>query len=826
MSQLILRPNANGSTIQLSKYPIISSNYQCVDEATSDGDSSYVYSSAGGYDFYGVPNHSTETGVIDSVKVYVVARKTAIGDTVRSYPGVYTHSTAYWGDYKNLGTSYSENSYTWTTNPNTGSAWTWSEIDSMEIGVKLSTDNPGVNVPRCTQVWVEVDYTDVVAKTSSDTGSGTDSKTGYPSVAHTRSESGSGTESCGSRDLCLTCEFGLGTDAKVNYPAVSHARSDAGIGTESDTSVITCTIASGTVSSDLTNYPYCMIIKASSGLGSTDLTNIFDVLGSNKLKIKAWQGSTQCYIEIATWDTTNKYAELYIRIPSITASGNTTFTLEYNPDWPDNTAYVGATGSTPAMAVWDSNFVAVYHMNDASTTTIADSTSNANTGTKKAIGEPVEVTGTVGKAQSFDGSNDYIDCGNGASLNITDAITIEAWVKPKAIQTYYAGIFGQLSGSIENAGLLNYDHYWSGFIRTASGCFNVSDSVPFSAYDGNTWVHFITTYDGETLRFYKNGDNIATNTTSSGAMGNVTIKKTIGYHNGYPFNGLISEVRISSVARSASWVAATNSNITNTYTTYSTPEGKPGEVTDFTVTASGNNLVLSWTKGTLSTDTVIVRSELQPPASISDGIIVYDGEGSTYTDLGANTDVTPYYYSVWAKTVFDDGTFYSDTAVSTTAGGVGMTLTGNAIWFIGLAAISLAFTAMGYAFRRWPLSMAGGLGWFLTAVFAYGQSSGGWDIYMGIFWLGIAMTFAASFEPLIMPQTKKEEEQIETDYDEDDEEDDDEEFELARHQISRGKRDLMALGNIEGKQNRPITKDQREAFQFARDGVIARRKNH
>ena len=39
------------------------------------------------------------------------------------------------------------------------------------------------------------------------------------------------------------------------------------------------------------------------------------------------------------------------------------------------------------------------------------------------------VNGQIGKALDFDGSDDYIDCGNDSSLDITDEITIEAWVK-------------------------------------------------------------------------------------------------------------------------------------------------------------------------------------------------------------------------------------------------------------------------------------------------------------------------------------------------------------------------------------------------------------
>ncbi|MEA2054191.1 MAG: NosD domain-containing protein, partial [Candidatus Thermoplasmatota archaeon] len=39
----------------------------------------------------------------------------------------------------------------------------------------------------------------------------------------------------------------------------------------------------------------------------------------------------------------------------------------------------------------------------------------------------------AGTALQFDGTNDYIDCGNDASLDITDTITVEMWVKPSAV---------------------------------------------------------------------------------------------------------------------------------------------------------------------------------------------------------------------------------------------------------------------------------------------------------------------------------------------------------------------------------------------------------
>lgn len=59
-----------------------------------------------------------------------------------------------------------------------------------------------------------------------------------------------------------------------------------------------------------------------------------------------------------------------------------------------------------------------------------DSSGNDNDG--DVYGATAGVPGKFGNALSFDGVNDYVDCGNDASLDITTAITIEAWVYPKS----------------------------------------------------------------------------------------------------------------------------------------------------------------------------------------------------------------------------------------------------------------------------------------------------------------------------------------------------------------------------------------------------------
>jgi len=54
-------------------------------------------------------------------------------------------------------TSYASYSYQWDTNPQTGNAWTWDEIDALQIGVGLRKAANGV-ATGCTQVYAEVSY--------------------------------------------------------------------------------------------------------------------------------------------------------------------------------------------------------------------------------------------------------------------------------------------------------------------------------------------------------------------------------------------------------------------------------------------------------------------------------------------------------------------------------------------------------------------------------------------------------------------------------------------------------------------------------------------
>jgi len=154
-------PNASGSNTGCYYYdgsynlPSAGSNYQQVDEVVAD-DGTAIYTNSASYivDTFNIADHSVGSGTINHVKVYF--RSEANSDSMGAKAAIYTHDTIYYGSEESLTGSWADYSHTWTTNPYTGSSWTWDEIDNLEIGVALKR---GSYTAWCTQVYVEVEFT-------------------------------------------------------------------------------------------------------------------------------------------------------------------------------------------------------------------------------------------------------------------------------------------------------------------------------------------------------------------------------------------------------------------------------------------------------------------------------------------------------------------------------------------------------------------------------------------------------------------------------------------------------------------------------------------
>lgn len=131
-----LLPSGAGTTTGWT--PSAGSNYQCVDETTANGDTDYVSTSTATTkdtyafgDLSGTPN-------VKAVAVALHARKDDAG--TRTAVTVVRHSSTDYdgGTTQSFTSSYLQYRENYDTNPGTASAWTYTDVNNAEFGVKLT----------------------------------------------------------------------------------------------------------------------------------------------------------------------------------------------------------------------------------------------------------------------------------------------------------------------------------------------------------------------------------------------------------------------------------------------------------------------------------------------------------------------------------------------------------------------------------------------------------------------------------------------------------------------------------------------------------------
>ena len=294
-------------------------------------------------------------------------------------------------------------------------------------------------------------------------------------------------------------------------------------------------------------------------------------------------GATELAFEIVDWDNVADTAEVWVKVPTVSYTADTDFYVWYKNASALPYARNDTYGSDNA---WESSFKGVWHMGDRSTTTVAESTANNNTGTKKGVGEPAILDASkIGKGQNFDGSNDYISVASHSSLDITGNITMSAWVQVDNIVNY-AKIMVKPSGSGWSS---PYFYYSLGSCSTAIvGQFavntNANEINSGATYSLDTWYLIAGTYDGTTERLYING--VEQNTKAvSGAISTSTQPLCIGMRSttssGEGNDGYIDEVRLAATARTAGWLLTeyNNQNSPSTFCVETTQISKVAAVT-------------------------------------------------------------------------------------------------------------------------------------------------------------------------------------------------------------------------------------------------------
>lgn len=203
-------------------------------------------------------------------------------------------------------------------------------------------------------------------------------------------------------------------------------------------------------------------------------------------------------------------------------------------------AFVWSTTQAEAKLV-EKGLVSYWSLNEIKDNKVPDDWGD-NDGT---IEGPEIAKGKYGNALQFDGQDDYVNCGNDASLNITDAISIVAWVYMESVGNYPTVV--AKSGA-------NWGYIFEFLTTTGKINLYLDKANPSWANVANTgvklkeWTHLAATYDGKTIHYYFNGnpDGTYSNIPGGQIASNADNVHLGGRKVGEPhnFDGAIDEVCI------------------------------------------------------------------------------------------------------------------------------------------------------------------------------------------------------------------------------------------------------------------------------------------
>ena len=163
---------------------------------------------------------------------------------------------------------------------------------------------------------------------------------------------------------------------------------------------------------------------------------------------------------------------------------------------------------TPAQPA-NTNLVAHYTFDEGAGATVGDSSGNGNNGT--VVGVPQWVSGKIGGAMLFSGFENYVDCGDDASLVLQDAVTVACWIKVAAFSATWETIVSMGDDSYRmgrGPGDGDSIHFGSNGIDSG-GHLNGTTIVTT-----DTWRHAAIVYDGTTKYIYIDGFEDARKATS------------------------------------------------------------------------------------------------------------------------------------------------------------------------------------------------------------------------------------------------------------------------------------------------------------------------
>jgi hypothetical protein len=379
----------------------------------------------------------------------------------------------------------------------------------------------------------------------------------------------------------------------------------AGYSTYAYSLPITLKTTSLGIGGNLSSFPYLVTITDPSLIISTTSCN-------NKVQSPNGPNYDFAFIDAAvsgeipyqveSYNQTTGTLLVWVKISTLTNGTNNQLTFYFGSSIP-STIHT----TTFYQSTWPSDYQVVYHLDEGSATaSTIDATTNTNSGTQTST---TVATGKIGGGYSFNGSTSKIL--SAAMSGITGIFTLSAWVYVNNMQTSQGivttetgingckmGLYGSTTATVKNAvetlslvGIPTNDAGISGGTNLSPGTWYYVQGVCTVGALGI----------GLVLQSYVNGtlDRSSLGLSLGIPSGPIIIGQDYGGIN--VMNGIIDEVRISNVAKSADWIKAEYVNQNNPAAVCSS-----GSLTVYSINAAAipGGLTYTWTGGTSSSPTL------------------------------------------------------------------------------------------------------------------------------------------------------------------------------------------------------------------------------
>jgi len=287
-----------------------------------------------------------------------------------------------------------------------------------------------------------------------------------------------------------------------------------------------------------------------------------------------YEGNTVLDFEFESYNASTGAITAWIEIPTMDASDDLDIYLVYGDSGTTTTA-------EDVPGTWDASFLAVYHMADYTTSLVLDSTVNNDHMTKYSANQPIEATGDIGLAQTFDGTNDYMKHDDRIETDWDSSWAVEAYalfddeVGTGVLMSYghgndnpyYSWQLKYMQAS-EDYGIVGYDGTTMNYTSTSTFEPGNYYYTALMSYSTDIYLYVDGVSDLQDTRYTENRtDNYDLVTIGADRGGLQTF-----------WNGTMDEVRISGAPRGTVWFETTNETFSPS-TFYSVSSA--GEVVDF-----------------------------------------------------------------------------------------------------------------------------------------------------------------------------------------------------------------------------------------------------